>query len=123
MTTEMIANRVIGCAINVHRELGPGLLESAYEQCLQYELEQVGMLVCRQVSLPINYKGLILKQGYRIDLLVQNKLVVELKAVEAIADIHIAQVLTYLKFGEYKLGLILNFNTKLLKNGIRRVIL
>ena len=116
-----LTERVIGAAIEVHRHLGPGLLESAYEQCLAYELGQLGLLVQRQVTLPVVYKGIELTQAYRIDILVENKIVVEAKAVEALTDTHCAQVLSYLKFSHCHVGLLINFNEKLLKNGIRRL--
>ena len=116
-----LTERVIGAAIEVHRHLGPGLLESAYEQCLAYELGQLGLLVQRQVTLPVVYKGIELTQAYRIDILVENKIVVEAKAVEALTDTHCAQVLSYLKFSHCPVGLLINFNEKLLKNGIRRL--
>lgn len=123
MTNNEISTIIIGAAIEVHRTLGPGLLESAYEECLFYELEQKGLQVERQVALPIVYKEIKLDHGYRLDLLVNNQVVVELKTVEAINDVHQAQILTYMKLGGYKLGLLLNFNVKLLKSGIKRYIL
>ncbi len=116
-----LTERIIGAAIEVHRHLGPGLLESAYEQCLVYELEQLGLLVQRQAVLPVVYKGIELTQAYRIDILVGNKVVVEVKAVEALTDTHCAQVLSYLRFSHCQVGLLINFNEKLLKNGIRRL--
>ena len=118
-----ITEQIIGAAIEVHRHLGPGLLESTYEACLKYEMEQRGLQVEVQKALPVVYKEIELEQGYRIDLLVENKVVVELKAVEEITDVHEAQILTYLKLSENSVGLILNFNVKLLKNGIRRFIM
>lgn len=123
MTNNEISTLVIGAAIEVHRTLGPGLLESAYEECLFYELKQKGLQVERQIALPIVYKEIKLDHGYRLDLLVNNQVVVELKTVEAINDVHQAQILTYMKLGGYKLGLLLNFNVKLLKSGIKRYIL
>lgn len=123
LSTEELAKMVIGAAIEVHRELGPGLLESAYQACLIKELEEIGLTVKSEVSLPIVYKGLKLDHGYRIDILVEDKLVLELKAVEALTDVHIAQMLTYLKLGDHRLGLLLNFHVKLMKQGIKRVIL
>lgn len=116
-----LTERVIGAAIEVHRHLGPGLLESAYEQCLVHELEQLGLFVQRQATLPVVYKGIELKQAYRIDVLVENKVVVEIKAVESLTDTHCAQVLSYPKFSHCRVGLLINFNEKLLKNGIRRL--
>jgi GxxExxY protein len=111
---------IIGAAIEVHRYLGPGLLESAYELCLLYELEQLGLKVERQKGLPLVYKEIGLEIGYRIDLLVEGLIVVEIKAVENILPVHEAQVLTYLKLSGCPLGLLLNFNVPLLKDGIRR---
>lgn len=102
--------------------MGTGLLESAYQKCLFYELISKGLNIQREVPMPIIYKEVKLDHGYRMDILVENKLVIELKSVEAINDVHIAQMLTYLKLGNYKLGLILNFNVAILKNGIKRII-
>jgi GxxExxY protein len=118
-----LSNRIIGCAIEVHRQLGPGLLESAYQECLYYELKQAGLIVRKEKPMPIVYKEVKLDHGYRIDLLVEEKVVVEIKTVEDFTDVHIAQVLTYLRLGNYKLGLLLNFHTTILKNGIKRVII
>ena len=114
---------IIGCAIDVHRELGPGLLESAYQECLYYELVSKGLKVEKEKSVPIVYKEIKLDHGYRIDLLIEDKVVIELKTVESFTDVHTAQVLTYLKLGDYRLGLLLNFHVKLLKDGIKRIIL
>jgi GxxExxY protein len=122
MSENEISNIIIGCALEVHKHLGPGLLESTYEACLAFELEQKGLIVSQQQALPIVYKDVKLNAGYRIDLLVENLVIVEIKSVDALADIHIAQLLTYLKFKELKLGLLLNFNSVLLKTGIRRVV-
>lgn len=108
---------IIGAAIEVHRHLGPGLLESAYEACLLYELEKLGLKAQRQVALPIAYKGLQLEQGYRIDLLVEQRVVIELKVVDAVTDVHKAQLLSYLKFSNCQVGLLLNFNALILKEG------
>jgi GxxExxY protein len=113
---------IIGCAIDVHKQLGPGLLESAYQECLFYELLHKGLFVEKEKPMPIIYKEVKLDHGYRIDLLVDQKVVVELKTVEAFTDVHTAQVLTYLKLGGYKLGLLINFYVSMLKNGIKRVI-
>ena len=121
MTENEISERIIGCAIQVHRELGPGLLESSYEECLYYELIQAGLLVEKQKPLPLVYKEVKLNCGYRIDLMVENKVVVEIKAVEGLNDVHMAQILTYLKLSKCKLGLLINFNVALLKDGIKRV--
>ncbi len=118
-----LTEQIIGAAIEVHRHLGPGLLESAYETCLVYELEKLGLKVERQKALPLVYKEIRLEQGYRIDLLVEDKIVVELKVVEHILPVHEAQVLSYLKLSGCKVGLLLNFQVKLLKNGIRRFVM
>ena len=123
MTEDKISNIVIGCAIEVHKNLGPGLLESAYQECLSHEIKKQGLKVEKEKALPIIYKEIRLDHGYRIDLLVENKVVIELKTVEALTDVHTAQVLTYLKLGEYKLGLLFNFHTTLLKNGMKRFIM
>ncbi|MDO9138522.1 MAG: GxxExxY protein [Lutibacter sp.] len=123
MTENEIASIIIGKAIAVHRELGPGLLESTYQECLFYELKNSNLLVAKEIALPIIYKDIKLDHGYRIDLLVENKVVIEIKTVEFLNDVHTAQVLTYMKLGNYKLGLLLNFNVKLLKEGIKRFIL
>lgn len=111
---------VIGCAIEVHRTLGPGLLESAYQQCLFYELKTHNLYVEREIKLPIIYKDMRIDHGYRIDLLIENKLVIELKTVEKFTDVHTAQILTYMRLGDYSTGLLINFNTKLLKDGLKR---
>jgi GxxExxY protein len=113
---------IIGAAIEVHKELGPGLLESAYEACLRYELEQRGVKVIQQLTLPVVYKGIDVECGYRIDLLVEDTVLIELKAVEKLDKIHEAQVLTYLKLSKRWLGLLVNFNVALLKNGIKRMV-
>lgn len=117
-----IATEVIACAIRVHRALGPGLLEKIYQECLSYELNKAGISVKKEYILPIKYDGIELESGLRIDLLVENKLVIELKSVDEINDVHIAQTLTYLKLSGCKLGLIINFNVALLKQGIKRII-
>jgi GxxExxY protein len=113
--------KVIGAAIEVHRILGPGLLESAYEECLAYELVQAGLVVARQVGLPVRYKAVDLDCGYRIDLLVNDSLIIELKTVEKLLPIHEAQLLTYLKLSEIKTGLLINFHVPMLKDGVRRM--
>lgn len=123
MTENEISNKVIGYAIEVHRKLGPGLLESAYQECLFYELTLQGLKVEREKPMPIVYKEIELNQGYRIDLLVEDKVVIEIKTVESFKDVHLAQVLTYLKLGKYKLGLLLNFQVTVLRDGIKRVVL
>ena len=122
MERDRLSDRVIGLAIAVHRELGPGLLESAYEACLAYELEQAGLPYQRQVALPVSYKNVDLDCGYRLDLLVDGTLIVELKTVEAISKVHKAQLLTYLRLSRLRTGLILNFNAAVLKDGIHRMV-
>ena len=118
-----LTKKIIGAAIEVHRTLGPGLLESAYEECLCRELTVRGVPFARQVALPVEFKGLRLDCGYRLDLLVEKKVVVEIKAVESLLPIHEAQLLTYLKLGGWKVGLLINFNVPILMNGIRRRVL
>ncbi|MXN91543.1 GxxExxY protein [Flavobacterium sp. Sd200] len=115
-----LTGKIIGLAMEVHRSLGPGLLESAYCECLAYEIHSNGLYVERQKALPIIYKNIKLDHGYRIDLLVENMLVLELKTVECFTDVHYAQILTYLKLGNYLVGLLINFHTKILKDGIKR---
>lgn len=122
MTENELSNIIIGCALEVHKQLGPGLLESAYQKCLIFELQRANLKIEIELPQSIINKEIDLKYGYRIDILVERKVVIELKTVEAINDVHIAQTLTYLKLGGYKLGLLLNFHVKLLKNGIKRVI-
>ena len=122
MTENEIANKVIGIAIDVHKVLGPGLLESAYKECLYYKISQSGLHVVKEKPMPLIFEDVELDCGYRIDLLVENKLVIELKAVNALSDLHLAQILTYMKLGNFKLGLLINFNVGMLKNGIKRVI-
>ncbi len=123
MDRETIFKLVLNCSFKVHSELGPGLLESAYEECLFFELKQAGLKVEKQKAMPLIYHDIKLDAGYRIDIMVENQIIIELKAVESIADIHMAQILTYMKLADCKLGLLVNFNVKLLKNGIKRVIL
>ena len=118
-----LSNIILGCAIEVHKQLGPGLLESAYQECLYYELIKAGLSVIKEKPMPIIYKDIKLDHGYRIDLLVNNKVVIEIKTVEAFTDVHVAQVLTYLKLGNYNLGLLLNFHVTTLKSGIKRIII
>ena len=120
---EVVFKKILDACFKIHKALGPGLLESAYEVCLAHELQKMGLKVRTQVSLPVFYDGIKLDAGYRIDLLVEEMIIVELKAVDELSPIHLAQVLTYLKLSERKLGLLVNFNVKLLRNGIRRVIL
>jgi GxxExxY protein len=123
METNQITEKIIGYAIEVHKNLGPGLLESAYEECLYYELENCGLNVKRQLALPLVYKDVKLDAGYRIDLMVENKVIVEIKSVEAIAEIHKAQLMTYMKLANIKIGLLINFNVSRLKDGIVRWII
>jgi GxxExxY protein len=118
-----ITQAVIGAAMRVHSALGPGLLETAYETCLAYELEDQGLSVERQKALPVVYRDLRIECGYRLDLVVEHAVIVELKSVEALERVHVAQMLTYLKLSRYPLGLLINFNVVSLKSGIRRVIL
>ncbi|MGD0711632.1 MAG: GxxExxY protein [Bacteroidales bacterium] len=122
MTENEIANKVIGLAIEVHKALGPGLLESAYKECLYYKIGQSGLWIEKEKPMPLVFEEVKLDCGYRIDLLVEKKLVIEIKSVEALNDIHLAQTLTYLKLGNYKLGLLINFNVVMLKDGIKRVV-
>ena len=122
MTENELSNRVIGLAIEVHSALGPGLLESAYKECMYYKINQSGIWVEKERAMPLIFEGIKLDCGYRIDLLVENKLVIEIKSVEALNDIHLAQTLTYLKLGNFKLGLLMNFNVLKLKDGIKRVV-
>ena len=114
---------IIGASIDVHRELGPGLLESTYEACLAYELVQRGLKVERQKPLPVVYKGLKLDVGYRVDLLVEDRVIVELKAVDRLEPIHEAQLLSYLRLSGCKVGLLINFNVRVLRDGLKRLIL
>jgi GxxExxY protein len=122
MSENDISKIVFECGLKIHRALGPGLLESAYEECLNYELLQTGLFVERQKPLPLIYESIKLETGYRVDFLIENKFVIEVKSVECLHDIHLAQVLTYLKFANCKLGLLINFNSLLFKDGVKRVI-
>lgn len=122
MTENEIGDIVVRSALEVHRQLGPGLLESTYESCLTYELRGQGLEVESQKALPVVYKDVKLECGYRIDLLVAGKVIIEIKSVEALNDVHLAQILTYLKLSGCKLGYLINFNVKLIKEGIRRVV-
>jgi len=122
MTENEIAKIVVNTCYNIHVELGSGLLESVYEEILYYELLQLGLKVERQKAIPVIWKGLNMKQGFRIDLIVENKVIIELKSVEIIAPVHPKQLLTYLKITGLKLGLLINFNEKLIKNGITRIV-
>jgi GxxExxY protein len=123
MEFDKLSNRVIGCAIEVHRILGPGLLESTYEQCLAHELNLNGIQFKLQHTLPVEYKGVLLDCGYRLDLFVEDELILELKSVEKLKRIHEAQLLTYMKLTRIQTGLLINFNVSRLKAGIRRFVL
>ena len=122
MTENELSRIVFDCALKVHQSLGPGLLESAYEECLFYELRKIGLRVEKQKPLPLIYEEVKLDVGYRIDIIVENKLIIENKSVEALNDVHFAQLLTYLKLTNCKLGLLINFNVSLIKNGVKRVV-
>lgn len=122
MELNKITEIIIGCAIEVHRELGPGLLVSTYEACLTYELTQRGLNIKKQLGLPLIYKEIKLEEGYRLDLYVEDRVVVEIKAIEAINDVHIAQTLTYLKLTGAEVALIINFNVLKLTDGLKRLI-
>ena len=122
MTENKIAQIVVDCALKVHKALGLGLLESAYEECLFFELKKAGLFVEKQKALPLIYEKVKLDVGYRIDMMIENKFIVEVKSVEALNEVHLAQVLTYLKFSNCKLGMLINFNVKLIKDGMKRVI-
>ena len=122
-TTERIGRAVLNAAFAVHKALGPGLLESVYETCLAEELQQAGLKVERQVGVPVAYGQVRMEVGYRLDLLVEEAVVIEVKSIDALASIHTAQVLTYLRFSGVRLGYLINFNTVLLKNGLRRLVL
>ena len=123
MEFDALSKQVIGLAIEVHRELGPGLLESVYEKCLSYEVKEHEIEFVTQMSLPVAYKGLNLDCGYRVDMMVEGRLIVELKSVDSLQPIHEAQLLTYMKLANIRTGLLINFNTGLLKNGIKRFVL
>lgn len=122
MTINILTRSIIGSAIEVHKELGPGLLESTYEACLFYELKQKGFFVEKQKILPVKYKEIELEVGYRIDLLVENQVLVELKSVKEILPIHLAQLLSYLKISNLQIGLLFNFNETKLVDGVKRII-
>ena len=122
MTENEIAHKIIGAALDVYKKLRPGLLESAYKESLDYKLNQIGLCTEKEKPIPLVFEKVKLDCGYRIDILVENKVVIELKSVEALNDVHLAQTLTYLKLGNFKLGLLINFNVSLLKNGIKRII-
>jgi GxxExxY protein len=123
MELNELSYKIIGCIYKVHAALGPGLLESTYEVCLEHEILKCGLFVERQKMLPVVYDGLLLEAGYRIDILVENRIILELKSVDEIAPIHKAQVMTYLKLSGMKLGLLLNFNVQDMKKGINRIIM
>jgi len=122
MTENELSDKIIGCAIQVHKSLGPGLLEGAYLECLWYELKEIGLKVEKQKPLPLIYKEVKLDVGYRLDLLVEDKVIIELKSVEALNDVHVAQVITYLKLSDCKLGLLMNFNVLRLVDGLKRLV-
>jgi GxxExxY protein len=123
MEFEDLSHRVIGCALEVHRALGPGLLESTYEQCLAYELSQAGIPFKLQHPIPVTYKGILLDCGYRVDVLVDDRLILELKSVDKLLPIYEAQLLTYMKLARVSLGLLMNFNVITLKEGLKRMVL
>ena len=123
MKFDELSNKVLGCAIEVHRELGPGLLESTYEQCLAYELTEAKIPFKLQVELPVEYKRIKLACGYRIDLIADDRLIVELKSVDQLLKIHEAQVLTYMKLAAVRVGLLINFNVDVLRRGVKRFVL
>jgi GxxExxY protein len=123
VTFDQLSNKVLGCALEVHRELGPGLLESAYEHCLAYELSRAEIPFGVQVELPVQYKHMQLDCGYRMDLLIDGRLIVELKSVDQLLKVHEAQILTYMKLANVKVGLLMNFNVDVLKHGIKRFVL
>jgi len=122
MSENELSRIVFGCALKVHQTLGPGLLESAYEECLFYELKKLNLIIEKQKPLPLIYEEVKLEIGYRLDIIVENKLILEIKSVDALNEIHFAQLLTYLKLTNCRLGLLINFNVNLIKNGIRRVV-
>lgn len=122
MTENDLSYKIIGVALELHRNIGPGLLESTYENALAYDLREIGLNVIQQVPMPFIYKEVRMDVGYRIDLLVENKIVIEVKSIETLATVHYSQVLTYLKLSQMKLGLLINFNCKLLKEGIHRIV-
>lgn len=123
MEFDALSNRIIGCALEVHKHLGPGLLESTYEQCFAHELKIANLPFALQYPLPVTYKGIKLDCGYRVDLLVDDSIIVELKSVDKILPIHAAQLLTYMKLSDVSIGLLMNFNVKYMKDGIKRMVL
>jgi GxxExxY protein len=122
MNENELSNRIIGLGIDIHQSLGPGLLESAYKECLYYRLQREGIFVEKEKPMPLFYQEVKLECGYRIDLFVDRLVVVEIKSVESLNEVHFAQTLTYMKLGGYKLGLLINFNVSLLKDGIKRIV-
>lgn len=122
MTENEISKIIFDTALKVHKALGPGLLESAYEECLFYELSKAGLFVEKQKPLPLIYEEVKLEIGYRVDIIVENKVIIEVKSIDALNDVHLAQILTYLKLSGCKLGMLINFNVALIKNGIKRVV-
>jgi GxxExxY protein len=122
MNLNELSREILNCAYNVHSKLGPGLLESSYEECCFYEISKKGILVQKQKPLPLIYEEVKLDIGYRVDLLIEDSLIVEIKSVDCLNDVHLAQILTYLRLSDCRLGLLINFNVKSLKNGIRRVV-
>ena len=123
MLYEKLTSKIIGCAIEVHKHLGPGLLEPPYKECLYYELINSELCVAKEIPMPVIYKEVKLNHGYRIDLLIENEIVLEVKSIESICDVHIAQTLTYLRLGKYKLGLLINFIVTKVSDGLKRIIL
>lgn len=121
MNENELSNKIIGIAIEIHHSLGPGLLESAYKECLYYRLKKDGLFVEKEKPMPLVYEEVKLDCGYRIDILVEKKVVIEIKSVDSLNEVHFAQTLTYMKLGSFKLGLLINFNVSLLKDGIRRI--
>lgn len=122
MTENELSRIAFDCALKVHQSLGPGLLESAYEECLFYELKKTGLFIEKQKTLPLIYEEVRMDVGYRIDLMVENKLILEIKSVESLNDVHFAQLMTYLKLTNCRLGMLMNFNVNLIKNGIKRIV-
>ncbi|MCW3789269.1 GxxExxY protein [Plebeiibacterium sediminum] len=122
MENKQLTERIIGCAIKVHKELGPGLLESAYQECLFYELQRQGFRVKKEVAMPLVYNEVKLECGYRLDLFVEDEVIIELKSVEHLHDIHMAQILSYLKLADKRTGLLINFNVTQLIKGVKRVV-
>lgn len=122
MTNDELTHKVIGFAIDIHKQLGPGLYENVYKDCLIHKLNGVGIQFEKEKTIPIKFDGLILERGFRIDLLIENRIVIELKSVEKLTDIHLTQMITYLKLGKFPLGLLLNFNVSMMKEGIKRVV-